>query len=324
MDNWLIRTTIITVVAAILGTFLLDLISVTWGLLGRDPFDVAPSARIALAVSLVSFSIVVEHSYSVQKQLQQHREALEHRLVNRVESEIGTRFGSTLNALGLMAGSAESLSSQALTSTMNDVASLVAPIAALQEPLRSGTATWMAEPMRNQRGELQRLLSNGVEVSLARHVAVTEAMVNASVQSYLQVNLRPLRPETEWTNRWKDFVAAAGAADGVSLEYLLIVREPGDFGIQDRVRATISFLSQHNWTVRVAIQHDIEELLGTSWDLSTNVEVFDRRFAKIQSVSPDGYRGGNFVQMRLGPIDAFPQEAISIDAALRAARKGLS
>jgi len=62
-----------------------------------------------------------------------------------------------------------------------------------------------------------------------------------------------------------------------------------------------TYLEERGWTLRTCDSHDVQESLGGVLPTEANVDVFDRRVAKLQQPPHGGYRGG--IKLRLTIVD---------------------
>ena len=290
--NWTRRTVVIAVASSLVGFWLLDGVYLAVSLFGEAE-SVDPAARLTSTVVVVAFGLVIEQAYMTQSMFADHKADMTRTLKSDIHEQLSTGIGQALSAAGVLAVGSHS-HSVAVGDMLIDLTGLLQPVAGLPEPMRSGVATWMREPMNSYRQSLHRVLSSsGVITSLSRHVAVTRAMFDAGSGPYLQINQRAYQVPDEWTRDWCDYLRST-ARQGRQVDYVVLAASDDLTAWSDKLDSMWRFLDDVGATLLTCDTALVIDSLGP-FTYDFNIEVFDDSVLKTQAFRTPptgGYRGG--------------------------------
>ena len=198
-----------------------------------------------------------------------------------------TTQGALLHALLpiLKEGPEHAVQAGQLIESFLDIVSAVPP------DLFSGYSVILEKALSELQSEVHGIQKQGRDVDILEHIEITRRLAEKA-QSYLTVNWKAFSVPDEWTAEWRKLVTELGSRNDLARSYIVLL-DDSLIGVEDyKLRSMEDFLSRHGWIFKVCSVGSVIEALAGQLPTERNIEVFDHKIVKYQTVPEGLYRGG--------------------------------
>ncbi len=183
------------------------------------------------------------------------------------------------------------------------IAEFATTLARVPPGLLRGYAVLMETALAQIADDLRAVSSpgKGIKADVQQHLEITRRLTRNG-HSFVQVNRRAFRVPDEWTQEWIDLVDELGHRDGMTKEYIVLMPAAELEVAAVEIDGMRTYLRRRDWLLRCCEVERVRDALRGAIPTEANIDVYDGRFAKLQSPPPGGrYRGG--IELDLGLVD---------------------
>jgi hypothetical protein len=189
-------------------------------------------------------------------------------------------------------------------------------LATIPQPMLNGYSVLVEDGLARMESDLRSVASTGLEVNIQRHVEITRRLT-AEARSFLQINRKSFLVPDEWTQEWLDLVDELGARAKLEKHYTVLMGSEDLRRHRDEIAGMAAYLDQRGWQLSTCSLEKVSDGLGSSVPTMANLDVYDGRFAKLQSPPEGRYRGGVRLEMTLVELDRRPELRRFINAVVQ-------
>lgn len=315
--RWLTRALVAFLASLVLGWFLPNGLNQLAHLTGQKEVPTTPLVHFFSFAMAFFLTLGIELLLWTRRQtsatIQGVGEAVESGLAAGVSGAI--RQAVVQSILPHRDGTAAQASRNAqLLSAYADVLSTIPP------PMLDGYSVLVEGGLGRMESDLRAVAGVGLEVDIQRHVEITRRLTS-DARSFLQINRKTFKVPDEWTQEWLDLVDELGARASLSKQYIVLM---GEADLDDRrheIAEMAAYLEERGWQMSACSLEKVRDGLGSSVPTPANLDIYDGRFAKLQSPPQGRYRGGIRLEMTLVELERRPELRRFVNAVVQYAQR---